>query len=199
LTALGTTAPQSGFATAHAGGSAVPNASNVNTNGNGDIRANLAVVPVGADGSLSVTLERVDDVLVDVVGYFTSASALPSASGLFTAVAPTRLYDERAPGAQAAPAGGTLTLDLDGGGLPAASGAIAVLQNLTITATTGFDFVTAYPGGGAVPEVSNVNAVAADQTRAALAVTKLGPGTTVGYFTFGSSMLVIDAFGYFRS
>ena len=74
-----------------------------------------------------------------------------------------------------------------------------MLQNLTITATTGFDFVTAYPGGGAVPEVSNVNAVAADQTRAALAVTKLGPGATVGYFTFGSSMLVVDAFGYFRS
>ncbi len=46
LTALGTSAPQSGFATAHAGGSAAPDASNVNTNGNGDIRANLAVVPV---------------------------------------------------------------------------------------------------------------------------------------------------------
>ena len=68
LTALGTTAAQSGFATAHPGGSAVPNASNVNTNGNGDIRANLAVVPVAGDGSLSVTLERVDDVIVDVVG-----------------------------------------------------------------------------------------------------------------------------------
>ena len=198
LTALGTSAPQSGFATAHPGGSAVPNASNVNTNGNGDIRANLAVVPVAADGSLSVTLERVDDVLIDVVGYFTSANAPSSASGLFTAVAPTRLYDERTPGAPPAPAGGSLTLDLDTG-LPAASGAIAVLQNLTITATTGFDFVTAYPGGGAVPEVSNVNAVGVDQTRAALAVTKLGQGATVGYFTFGSSMLVVDAFGYFRS
>jgi glucose/arabinose dehydrogenase len=199
LTALGTTAPQSGFASAHAGGTPVPDASNVNTNGNGDIRANLVVVPVATDGSLSVTLERVDDVLVDVVGYFTPPGAPTSASGLFTAVSPTRLYDERAPGAPTAPAGGTLTLDLDDGGLPAAGGAIAVLQNLTITATTGFDFVTAYPGGGAVPEVSNVNAVAADQTRAALAVTKLGQGATVGYFTFGSSMLVVDAFGYFRS
>ncbi len=198
LTALGTTAPQSGFATAHPGGSMVPNASNVNTNGNGDIRANLAVVPIAADGSLSVTLERVDDVIIDVVGYFTSASAPPSASGLFTAVAPTRLYDERSPGSPVAPAGGVLTIDLDGG-LPAASGAIAVLQNLTITATTGFDFVTAFPGGGTVPEVSNVNAVGVDQTRAALAVTKIGPGATVGYFTFGTSMLVVDAFGYFRS
>ena len=199
LTALGTSAPQSGFATAHAGGSAAPDASNVNTNGNGDIRANLAVVPVGSDGSLSVTLARVDDVLVDVVGYFTTSSAPASASGLFTAVAPTRVYDERVPGAPAAPAGGTLTLDLDGGALPAASGALAVLQNLTMTATSGFDFVTAFPGGGVVPEVSNVNAVGADQTRAALAVTRFGAGTTVSYFTFGSSMLVVDAFGYFRS
>ena len=101
LTALGTSAPQSGFATAHAGGSTAPDASNVNTNGNGDIRANLAVVPVGADGSLSVTLARVDDVLVDVVGYFTTSTAPASASGLFTAVAPTRVYDERVPGAPA--------------------------------------------------------------------------------------------------
>jgi hypothetical protein len=68
-----------------------------------------------------------------------------------------------------------------------------------MTATGGFDFVTAFPGGGVVPEVSNVNAVGADQTRAALAVTKFGAGTTVGYYTFGSSMLVVDAFGYFRS
>ena len=112
LTALGTSAPQSGFATAHAGGSSAPDASNVNTNGNGDIRANLAVVPVGSDGSLSVTLERVDDVLVDVVGYFTTSSAPASASGLFTAVAPTRVYDERRR-ARGAPAPGTRRWDAD--------------------------------------------------------------------------------------
>ncbi|HWM19357.1 MAG TPA: hypothetical protein VNO51_06700, partial [Ilumatobacteraceae bacterium] len=207
LTALGTSAPQSGFATAHAGGSSAPDASNVNTNGNGDIRANLAVVPVGSDGSMSVTLARVDDVLVDVVGYFTTSSAPASASGLFTAVAPTRIYDERPkgpvgpPNPPPAPAGGTLTLDFDDAWilLPAVSGALAVLQNLTITATTGFDFVTAFPGGVVVPEVSNVNATGVDHTRAALAVTKLGPGSTVSYFTFGESMLIIDVFGYFRS
>jgi hypothetical protein len=106
------------------------------------------------------------------------------------------VYDERAPGAPAAPAGGTLTLDLDSE-LPSAAGAAAVLHNITITATTGFDFVTAFPGAGALPVVSNVNAVAPDQTRAALAVTKLGAGATVGFYTFGSSMLVVDTFGYF--
>ena len=73
LTALAGGIDQSGFATAHPGGSAAPNASNVNTSGGGDIRANLVVVPLGADGSLSISVERVEDVLVDVVGYVTSA------------------------------------------------------------------------------------------------------------------------------
>jgi glucose/arabinose dehydrogenase len=190
LTALGES--RSGFVTAHAGGTAVPLASNVNVSGNADIRANLAVVPLGADGSMSITRERVEDVIVDVVGYFTSAAAQPSGSGLFTAGTPNRVYDERSAGAPSAPAGGTLTVDVG-----AAPGAGAVLQNITMTATTGFDFVSAFPAGGAtVPEVSNVNATAAGQTRAALAITRLG-GEAVDYFTFGESALIVDVFGSF--
>jgi glucose/arabinose dehydrogenase len=195
LTALGES--RSGFVTAHAGGSPVPLASNVNVSGDGDIRANLAVVPLGQDGSMSITRERVEDVIVDVVGYFTSATAPASASGLFSATAPVRAYDERAPGAAPAPAGGTLTLDLDSAGVRAAATAGAVLQNVTMTATSGFDFVTAFPSAPTVPEVSNVNATAAGQTRAALAITRLGSGGAVSYFTFGGSQLVVDVFGTF--
>jgi hypothetical protein len=195
LTAIGEA--RAGFATAHPGGSAVPDASNVNTSGDGDIRANLVVVPLAPDGSLSITRERVEDVIVDVVGWFTAGSAPPSASGLFDVVTPVRAYDERAPGAPPAPAGGTLTVDLAASGVPSAATAGAVLQNLTMTGTTGFDFVTAHPAGGAVPEVSNVNAVAAGQTRAALAITRLAPAGRVSFTTFAESQLVVDVFGVF--
>ena len=87
-------------------------------------------------------------------------------------------------------------LDVDGA-LPAAVGAGAVLHNVTMTDTTGFDFVTAFPGGSTVPVVSNVNATAPGQTRAALAVTPLGPGATIGYTTFADSHLVVDVVGFF--
>jgi glucose/arabinose dehydrogenase len=191
LTALGEA--RSGFATAHAGGTPTPLASNVNVSGDGDIRANLVVVPLAPDGTLSVSRERVTDVIVDVAGYFTSSSAPSSSSGLFSVVAPARVYDERSAGAPAAPAGATLTV---GSNALGASSASAVLQNLTMTSTTGFDFVTAFPAGGGVPVVSNVNATAAGQTRAALAVTRVGTGG-VGYFTFGESQLIVDVFGTF--
>jgi hypothetical protein len=81
--------------------------------------------------------------------------------------------------------------------VPGGSGAGAVLQNLTMTGTTGFDYVSAFPAGGDVPEVSNVNATGADQTRAAAAITRLGAGGGVGYFSFGTSDLIVDVFGVF--
>ncbi len=195
VTALAPSLPQSGFATVHPGGTAAPIASNVNTSGGGDIRANLAIVPLGGDGSLTITSERVEHLIVDVVGYVTSPTAPPSTSGLFTPLASVRVYDERNPGSPAAPAGGVLTLPL-GGVAPFPVG--AVLQNLTMTGTTGFDFVTASPSGAAPRQVSNVNAVAPGQTRAALAVTRLGSGGAVDYRTFGESQLIVDVFGVFR-
>jgi hypothetical protein len=88
-------------------------------------------------------------------------------------------------------------VDLPASGVPVGSSAGAVLQNLTMTGTTGFDFVTAHPAGGAVPEVSNVNAVAAGQTRAALAITRLAPAGRVSFTTFAESQLVVDVFGVF--
>ncbi len=199
LTALGEQGPRSGFVTAFAAGGDAPDASNVNTNGSGDIRANLAVVPLGLDGAIALDLVRVDHALVDVVGYVTSDLAPAGTSGRFSAVAPVRLYDERAPSTPPIPAGGSTTVG-HAGAVPGAGGAAAVLQNLTITETTGFDFATAVPGGGPggeEPEVSNVNATAPGQTRAALAVTPYGPDATITYSLFGDSSLVVDVVGTF--
>lgn len=72
-----------------------------------------------------------------------------------------------------------------------------MLQNLTITSTSGFDFAAASPTGGAAPEVSNVNATAAGQTRAALAVTPYGEDAAVAYSQFGDAALIVDVFGVF--
>ena len=72
-----------------------PPSSNVNVNGNGDIRANLVVVPLGADGSIDVRLHDAADVLVDVVGSFTDSTAPGSGVGTFVPLAPTRIVNTR--------------------------------------------------------------------------------------------------------
>ena len=64
-----------GFLSASPGGAPFSGSSHLNTNGFGDIRANLVVVPVGADGTVDFHLLSVPDVVVDVAGYFTSATA----------------------------------------------------------------------------------------------------------------------------
>jgi hypothetical protein len=196
LTAIGHADPAPGFVTAYAAGSTAPDASNVNTSGAGDIRANLAVVPLGAEGAIALDLVRVDHVLIDVVGYMTSESAPVSSAGLFRAVSPVRIFDERAPGTPAIAPGGSTTI-AHAATVSGATDAGAVLQNLTITSTSGFDFAAAYPAGTAAPEVSNVNATAAGQTRAALAVTPYGTDASITYSQFGDAALIVDVFGIF--
>ncbi len=196
VTAIGSSSG-SGYVAVSPSDGPPPQKSNANTNGGGDIRANVVVVPLGADGSVDVQMVRVDDVLIDVVGYFTSDSASSSSSGLMTTVAPTRVYDERVPGTAPAPAGGSVRVTMTNG-VPAMAGAKGVLQNVTMTATNGFDYVTAYPGTGSPPDSSNVNATAAGQTRAAFAFTPVGSQNGVSFFTFGESVLIVDVFGFFQ-
>ena len=88
---------------------------------------------------------------------------------------------------------------VDGPAAENAGNAFDAIQRLRAIygSTTGFDFVTAFPPAATVPEVSNVNATAAGQTRAALATTRLAPGGAAGYFTFGGSQLIVDVFGTF--
>ena len=85
-----------GFLSASAGGAPFSGSSNLNTNGLGDIRPNLVVVPLGADGTIDFHLLSIPDVVVDVVGYFTSPSAPASTAGRFHVIQPHREVDTRA-------------------------------------------------------------------------------------------------------
>jgi hypothetical protein len=76
------------------------------------------------------------------------------------------------------------------------SDAIAVAVNLTLTATTGFDFVTAYAAGSEVPATSVLNSDASGQTRAAGAIVPVSTGGMALAVAFGSHVIV-DVVGYF--
>jgi hypothetical protein len=185
-----------GYVTATPGGAALPEFSNVNTNGAGDIRANLVVVPVAGDGSIDLHTYAVPDVVVDVAGYFTSPSSGNGTAGRFHVSQPTREVDTRL-GKGFARLPGQTSASINPGSVP--DGAAAMAQTITIVDNDIPGYVTPFPSGGSPPFVSAGNTTAAGQTHAVLSFTKLSASpASMSYFTFMATDLVVDVPGYFE-
>jgi hypothetical protein len=150
-------------------------------------------------------------VLVPIVS---GAPGVPGGGGVAVAAGetglvplqPARLLDTRATGVtvDGSARGGGLTdpaaplvLQVEGrGGVPA-SGAGAVVVNVTVdNSTAGTGFVTIYPTGASRPTASALNytpgAVVANEV-----VAKLGTGGTITLFTASSTHLIVDVVGWF--
>jgi hypothetical protein len=143
--AVNLTATQSqaaGFLTAHPCDRPLRDVSSVNYPAAGD-RGAMAVIPLSATGQLCLYTDAASHVIVDLQGAFVTATG--NASGFQPLANPSRLADTRNTGRQA-----ILTI-------PVPSDADAVAVNLTATAADSWGFLTTYPCGGAVPNVSNVN------------------------------------------
>ncbi len=193
VTYTGPTAP--GFITVWPAGQPRPLASTSNPNGPGDIRSNLALIPLGTGGAVSVFSAAPTDVVIDVVGYFSTGSGN---AGLFTASAPVRVADSRLP---AAPftrimGGQEATMDFS---TSVGSTAVAALYNLTATNTVAGGYLTAHANGTPVPVASSVNWSGAGQNRAALTVSSLAAAKKVGLFAFTDTDAVVDLAGWFTS
>lgn len=194
VTALSGPDSAGGFLTATAGGAQWSATANLNTNGSGDIRPNTVVVPVGADGTVDLHLFNVADVVVDVAGWFTDASAPATTAGRFVSVPPTREVDTRIRQGFGRLTAGTVGL-LDPTSAPANAAALA--QNVAIVDNAAPGFVTPFPGG-TPPLVAAGNVTAPGQVRSILSLTKLGPTGTMSYYTFMDTQLVIDVTGWFE-
>jgi peptidoglycan hydrolase-like protein with peptidoglycan-binding domain len=91
-----TIAWQSGYWTVFPNGSPAPNTSNLNSVDAGAVSANQVIVPVDAAGNISVFTTAGGDILIDVIGTYTSAAAPEGTDGLFVPLAnPTRFLDTR--------------------------------------------------------------------------------------------------------
>jgi hypothetical protein len=182
-----------GYTTAFPAGSPLPTASNLNYRA-GDVRANLAVVRIGQNGSISLnTAESSTDLIVDVLGSFGPGG------GRVTAITPVRLADSRsALRVPAGPIGGgqTVQVQIRGeGGVPA--NATAVIANVTAADAFGFGFFTVYPTGAATPSSSNVNFQWAGQNVPNLVMVKLGAdGSITVRGGEAPANLIVDVFGY---
>lgn len=196
VTAIGPGSDASGYVTAYAGGSARPATSTVNHTGSFDTRANLALVPIGPDGSVELYLYQVANVVVDVGGWITSAGDAPGTAGRLRLTEPTRIADSRnGIGVPPLAPGGQVTLEPTG--IPA--NATALAQNVTMVShAAGWICATPNPWGGG--DVSIQNARTANQDRPATAFTTLGPGPQprLRYCSQEVADIIVDVFGWFE-
>jgi hypothetical protein len=109
---------------------------------------------------------------------------------------PARLSDSRQPSPRLGklPTAGSQTLDFTG---DVGSTARAVVYNLTATNTSAAEFVTAFPAGDMVPLASNVNADAANQSRASLVISSLANARKVSFYASAATDAIVDQIGYF--
>jgi peptidoglycan hydrolase-like protein with peptidoglycan-binding domain len=91
-----TIAWQGGYWQLFPNGAPVPATSNLNSVGPGAVSANQVIVPVDAAGNISVFSTAGGDLIIDVVGTFTSSAAPDATDGLFVPLTtPTRFVDTR--------------------------------------------------------------------------------------------------------
>ena len=192
LNLTATNATRASFVTAWPAGQARPLASNLNVVA-GDTVPNLVIVPVGAGGKVSLyNNDGTVDLVADVEGWFPVDAA-------YVPLTPARIMDSRLGQGTARALGDATAIDLHvagQGGVPA-SGAGAVVVNITATDPTFASFVTAWPSGMPRPVASNLN-VGAGQTVANLAIVPLGANGQISlYNNNGSVDLIADVQGWF--
>ena len=184
-----------GFVTVWPTGQQRPVASTVNPTVAGDIRSNLAIVPVGIGGQVSLFTLTPTHLVVDVAGHFTDSSAPVASTGLFQAVNPTRVLDSRDVGANPRwSLGENRQVSLSG---PVGATGVAALFNLTAADTSTGGFLTAHPTNTAVPLASNVNFDGANRNRAALAVTGQAGSAAIDVFANVPTDVIVDVSGWF--
>jgi hypothetical protein len=156
---------------------------------------NLAVVPVGRDGKVTIsnTSSGSAQIIADVAGYFLPGT--PEQAGAFAALAPTRFLDTRISSGPVG-AGGSVAFQVGGvKGIPARVALVVV--NLTVTEPTSFGFLTAFASGSSRPNASNVN-YTRGQTVPNLAVVPVGTDGKVRIVntSAGSVQVIADVSGY---
>jgi hypothetical protein len=196
---LAATEPTAGtFLTAFPTGEPLPASSNLNVDA-GATRSRLVIAKLGPGGKVSLFNAAGSVHLVaDVVGWFDDGVASPTSA--LTGLTPARLLDTRSgngvPAVGPLQAGQTIHLAVAGrGGVPA-SGARAVVVNLTATDVVGGGYLTVFPGGEAVPWAASLN-TSPGATVSNLVVAKLGADGSIDIFNpAGSASVIVDVVGW---
>jgi hypothetical protein len=202
LNVTATQATAGTFVTVHPTGTSRPNASNLNVKPGIDV-PNLVIAKIGTTGRVTLYNDKGSTHLIaDVVGW------LPTDATAFTGLTPARLLDTRpAPtgatidgvnrGAGAVAGGTSTAVTVAGrGGVPA-TGAGAVVLNVTATLASAQTYVTAFPSGETRPLASNLNLMPGSDVPN-LVIAKIGAdGKVLLYNDRGATHLIADVVGWF--
>ena len=163
-----------GYWTAFGASATPPLASALNTDAAAQTRASLTIVPLAGRAAIELLTQTGGHVVVDLVGWFTGASAPDATTGLFVPLAPRRVIDTRSDTAPLAP-GGTVRARVPGC-------VLAVAGNLTSTDALAGGYLAAHPATATTTVVSSLN---------------FGPGQTVAnqVITAAAGGLVVDVAG----
>jgi len=176
--------------------------STLNADAAGQVRSNMAVVPIGDDGSISIYSIGDGHVIVDVLGWFEATSG-PVAAGRFVELpAGERLVDTRID----TPIGPLRTNDVLAVPMPTGadpSQISSLVVTVTSTAATDPGWIQAFPASrpDAIAKTSTIN-VDAGSTVANTAIVPIDTGgiAITGFFAGGgSSHVIVDAIGYITS
>jgi len=188
-----------GYMTVWPAGEPQPNASNLNF-APGQVVPNMVLVPLGANGQVSLWSSANVDVLVDVLGWF-------PADGSFVGISPARLMDSRAgggtvDGSVAGPpklvAGSAFHLPVSGrGGMPA-TGVGSVALNITAINPSATGYLTVWPAGEAQPNASNLNFIPG-QVVPNMVLVPLGANGQVSLWSSANVDVLVDVLGWFPS
>jgi hypothetical protein len=191
ITATNTTAAS--YLTVYPAGSTRPLASNLNWVA-GKTVPNLVEAPLGAGGAVTIyNGAGSTDVVADVEGYFAPPSGT---AGGEVALTPARIHDTRTSGSTVG-TGGTLSVQVTGAGGVPATGASAVILNVTVTNTTAQSYLTAWPQCNSRPVASNLNWLPSQTVPNRVIVPVCPSGQISFYNAAGSTDIVVDVSGYF--
>lgn len=177
--------------------------SNLNVDQPGQTRANFAIVPIGRDGSISLTSIATGNIVVDLLGWF-RATPTSAAAGRFVELpAAQRVLDSRSiPPVAPLRSGEVRAVPMPSGVDPALVSALVV--TVTATRTTGPGWVQAVPAGrpDAIGATSTLNITAGD-TVANAAIVPVGSGSGIALTAFfidgGRGDVIVDVTGYITS
>ncbi len=183
-----------------------PTFSDINFMANESI-PNRVIVPLNANGTISVYVNKSADIIINVSGWFTSATTGATGDRYFPVV-PTRIADTRTNsgyqdanqhlvgnvGPGLGPFDQVEGANINNDGVPSNAGAL--LLNVTVTNTTTYGFLTLWPSSTNAPNSSDLNWTPAETIPNAVVV----PVSSSGYVSVAANSacdFVVDASGFF--
>jgi len=205
--AVTNTTANGGYLSVYPTGNPTPTASSLNWSA-GQTVPNLVEVQVGSGGQVRAFNGLGEaDVIFDLEGWVSPQTVNTETDGVFHPLVPYRIMDTRSSpypvgqtSAAQVQAGQTITLQVAGrpdapNGIPA-SGAEAVVLNVTVTNPRGASYLTIYPTGQPRPNTANLN-FTGSQTVPNRVMVPLGGGQINIYNAWNATDIVVDVNGYF--